>query len=136
MADVTNVTDITDAANVTEKKFDEMTSEEQGAAKIDLAMELRQRFLQERSFGLEVGAKSLATVISNMVPFDVKELKAGDCRRLLKEIKKMCDQIRPKSETLEELEKNKQELIKLLDPEVAKKVYGTTDEAEKEAAHE
>jgi hypothetical protein len=113
-----------------------MTAEEQEAAKIDLAMELRQRLLQERSFGLEVGAKSLATVIGNKIPYDVKELKAGDCRRILKEIKRMCEEIKPKSETLEELEKNKQELIKLLDPEVAKKVYGTTDEAEKEAVNE
>ncbi len=145
MADVTNISDVTtvtetlnvtDTANVTEKKFDEITPAEQDEKKIELANELRNRFAYERSIGLEIGAKSLATVIGNKIPYDLRAIKAGDCRRMLKDIKAMCEEIKPKSETLEELENNKQELIKLLDPEVAKKVYGITDEAEKEAVNE
>lgn len=113
------------------KNFAE-SQEERAGKKIDVAMKLRERFLQERSFGLEVGAKSLATVISEKIPEDLKELKVADCRKLLKEIKDMCEVIRPKSETMEELEKTKQELIKQLDPDIAQKVFNKINKTEEE----
>ncbi len=101
--------------------------DEREETKYDIAAKLNQRFIQERSFGLEIGAKSLATVISDKIPDDIKGVKVADCRRILTEIKEMCEQIKPKSETLEELNKVKQELIKKLDPEIAKKVYEAVD---------
>lgn len=107
-------------------------AEEKAEAKIDVAMKLRERFLQERSFGLEVGAKSLATVISNKIPDDLKELKAADCRKLLKEIKDMCEVIKPKSETMEELQKTKEELIKQIDPDIAQKVFNKINKTDSE----